>query len=427
MNQPAVHLGFPGLNRILVVDDEPALLRLTEETLNLSHYTVRTTASPSTALELIQHEEFGVILSDQRMPVMTGLELLKQVKQLRPNITRLLMTGFTEVDVLTEAINTGEVFRFMIKPWLPMELVRLVGEAMDHYQDSSHKSGLENETLKANEKLRHLSLSLAEQVQRCDEQNQQLATLNAALEQSLQSSIDLCMKIMRTFNPTLANQAYRVQALTRAMALVLKLPPAQQQVLELSALLHDIGLIGAPRDIVRRLLEAPKSLSEAQLLLIRHHPITGQGLVNFGHHLAEVGLIIRAHHERMDGTGYPDELGGERIPWLGRLLAVAVGYTESRYEGDGALRDVESLRGTAYDPEAVRVLARALPQAVLPRKERSVLLSELRPGMVLAKALHNATGILILPEEKQLSQAWIEKLYEHDQVSPLDPAVQVYC
>jgi response regulator RpfG family c-di-GMP phosphodiesterase len=121
------------------------------------------------------------------------------------------------------------------------------------------------------------------------------------------------------------------------MAEGLQLPANERQILEISAWLHDVGLVGIPRRLIRMWQDAPKSLSPAELALVKQHPVMGQELAGFVHNLAEVGTIIRSHHERFDGTGYPDRRPGEHIPWLGRLLAVAVSYAEHCGGGRDAL------------------------------------------------------------------------------------------
>src|SRR6185369_6221588 len=160
------------------------------------------------------------------------------------------------------------------------------------------------------------------------------------------------------------------------------------QVLEVGGWLHDIGLMGTPRKLIQKWHQSPKSLSEAEKALFERHPIWGQELAGFIDHLEAVGKIIRAHHECFDGSGYPDRLQGEQIPWLARLLAVAVAYAESPLTGGQALQEIQRRSGSAFDPEAVRLFLRCCPTAVMPRRERPVLLAELRPGMVLAKSIY---------------------------------------
>jgi response regulator RpfG family c-di-GMP phosphodiesterase len=278
-----------------------------------------------------------------------------------------------------------------------------------------------------NEKLTQLNRELELQVSRVAEQNEQLSELNEALARNLARSVELSVQTMQTFYPTLGNQAKRAYEVCRSMSEVLNLPEEEQQILEISAWLHDIGLIGVPRHIIRKWQQEPAELDEAERALIEHHTILGQELAGFVHHLQDVGKIIRSHHERFDGLGYPDKLSGHSIPWLARLLAVAVSFAESRFEQEEAVQAVRLDAGTAFDPEAVRVFVRAIPKAAVPRKEREVLLSELSPGMVLAKGIYTANGLLLIPEGQQLSGPYIDKLLNHNRINPINQSLVVYC
>src|SRR5262249_2457958 len=151
-----------------------------------------------------------------------------------------------------------------------------------------------------------------------------LGDMNQTLEQNLMRSMELCLHTMQTFYPTLGNQARRAAQICRSMALMLELSTDDRRVLESSALLHDIGLVGVPRSLIKRWQENHATLDTAETALIQQHPILGQELSAFGSGMDQVGVVIRAHHENFDGTGYPDRLAGENIPWLARLLAVAV-------------------------------------------------------------------------------------------------------
>jgi HD domain len=139
-----------------------------------------------------------------------------------------------------------------------------------------------------------------------------------------------------------------------------------------------------------------------------------------------VGKIIRAHHENFDGSGYPDQLAGESIPWLARLLAVTAGYVSNPLTDLEAIEAVKAGAGTLYDPQAVRLFLRVLPTAVVPRKERQVLLSELRPGMVLAKGIHTFNGLLLVAEGQELNATYIEKVLNHNRIQPITDIVVVY-
>lgn len=427
MTPPAPRPLSASLHRVLIVDDEEIVLVGLRETLRREGYQVTTAPHPAAALELLKAEPFSVILSDHQMPGMTGLELLTQCKQLQPDATRILITAVLSLDTVIDAINKGEIYRFIVKPWLREELLVTVKNAALHHDHIRRNAVLQATTLAMNERLQQLNLSLGQQVAREAQQNQQLEQLNHALEHNLQHSVQLCLSVIQTFYPTLGSQARRVFEVCKAMGAALKLPPEQQQTLEISAWLHDIGLVGVPRQLIKKWQQEPHSLSEAERALIEHHPVLGQELASFAHHLKDVGPTIRAHHECFDGNGYPDRLQGEQIPWLGRLLAVAVSFAQANCDRPQATEFIRQSSGRAGDPEAVRVFLRALPEAAVPRHQQEVLLSELRPGMVLARGIYTANGLLLMPEGQQLNAPYIDKLLNHNRINPISQSLIVYC
>lgn len=413
--------------RILVVDDEEIVLVALYETLRRERYEVKTTPDPAVALAELRQTEYAVIISDQRMPTLSGLELLAQAREIQPNATRILITAVLSLDTVIDAINKGEIYRFVVKPWLREELLVTVRNAVQRYDLLRQNQRLQATTQSMNEQLVELNRSLEQEVKLVAQQNQQWADVNRALEQNLLRSMELWLHTMEAYHPMLGNQARRVARICRWMADALKLAPEDRRVLESAALLHDIGLVGVPRSLIRKWQEDPGSLDVAERALVEQHPILSEELAAFGSVLEKVGKVIRAHHERFDGTGYPDGLTGEDIPWLARLLAVAVAYASSKQKPDDALEEIKLQAGRAFDSEAVRAFLKALALAPLSRKEREVVLADLRPGMVLARGIYTANGDLLAPEGQQLNATYIEKLLNHNRVQPITQALIVYC
>jgi response regulator RpfG family c-di-GMP phosphodiesterase len=278
-----------------------------------------------------------------------------------------------------------------------------------------------------NEQLVELNRSLEQQVKLVATQNGQLAEVNSALARNLVRSMELCVHTMQTFYPSLGNQARRVSQICKSIGEVLKLSEDERRVLDSAALLHDIGLVGVPRQIIRRWQDEPEALSPAEKALIEQHPILGQELAGFTSDLVKVGEVIRAHHERFDGTGYPDQLVGENIPWLARLLAVAVAYASSPLSHEDAIEKIKLASDKLFDPEAVRAFLRALTITSVPRKEREVGLPDLRPGMVVARGIYTTNGLLLVPEGQRLNATFIEKLLNHNRIQPITQSLIVYC
>ncbi len=411
---------------ILVVDDEEVVLVSLRDTLSREGYQVSTAPNAVEALARLKEGAYAVVITDQQMPVLTGLELLGQVKQMQPDATRILITAVLNLSTVIEAINQGEIYRFIVKPWLREELLVTVRNAVQRHELIGKNQRLQLATLAMNDKLVKLNRQLEEQVARVAEQNGELERLNGALNHNLQHSVELCLKTMQTFHPALGSRARRVHELCRAMAEGLKLGQQEQRTLEMSAWLHDAGLVGVPRPILKRWEESPATLSEVEKLLVQQHPVLGQELADFAPPLQGVGAIIRAHHERFDGKGYPDGVSGAKLPWLGSLLAVAVAYAESPLDAPATLEKLNQGQGTAFHPEAVRAFLRCLPQVTAPRRQREVALAELKAGMILAQGIYTANGLLLLPDGQRLSESFIKQLNQHHRLDPIASSLLVY-
>jgi response regulator RpfG family c-di-GMP phosphodiesterase len=405
--------------RILLLDDEDIVLQTLRDTLVEEGYEVLGHTEPLKALGSLTQETFGVVLTDQRMPNMSGLEFLAKVRQVQPNATRMLTTGVVDLETVIDSINKGEIFRFIAKPWVREELLATMHNAVQRYELICQNELLQTRTTEMNKELQA-------QVERVGQQNQELARLNQALGENLQHTAELCLQMLETYSPVLGNQTRRVFHLCSAMAKALDLKPAQKQALELSAWLHDMGMIGVPQPLIKRWQNDPSALSEFERNLIQQHPVLGQELARFTQPLQDVGQIIRCHHERFDGQGFPDQLAGESIPWLARLLAVAVGFAASKDTPADAAKALEHEQGNAYDPQAVRVLLGSLPRSSLPRREIEVLLPALRPGMILARGIYSAHGMLLVPGGQRLTQEALDKVRNHNALSPLNQELLVY-
>jgi HD-GYP domain-containing protein (c-di-GMP phosphodiesterase class II) len=302
-----------------------------------------------------------------------------------------------------------------------------VKNAVQRYELISHNARLHIAALAMNDKLTQLNQALEAQMAKVAEQNKQLENLAAQQEENLRQSVELCVQMMQIFYPTLGNQARRVFELCKAMGRELDLPSDARQTLEISAWIHDIGLVGVPRSLIKRWEEMPASLTEDERALVQHHPVMGAELAHFAHYLKEVGPTICAHHERFDGNGYPNKISGDDIPWLARLLAVAVAYAESDLSGQPAADKISSESGSAFDPEAVRAFLRCLPKAVVPGKQREVMLADLRPGMILAQGIYTANGVLLIPDGQKLTPTYIDKVINYNRINPISQSLLVYC
>jgi DNA-binding NtrC family response regulator len=139
---------------ILIVDDEEIVLVALRDTLLQEGYTVVSSPHAVHALSVLKHQEFSVIVSDQQMPMVTGLEFLAQVRQIQPDATRILITAVLNISTLIDAINKAEIYRFVVKPWTREELLANIKSAVERHELISGNTRLLSETLRENTQLR---------------------------------------------------------------------------------------------------------------------------------------------------------------------------------------------------------------------------------------------------------------------------------
>jgi len=136
--------------KLMIVDDEPANLRVLER-LFRPDYRVVTALSGAEALALLEQNDVALLISDQRMPEMTGIELMTKTVDIRPHMVKILLTGYTDVGAIIAALNSGLVYRYLTKPWNNNDLRLTVSRALEHYEmmKAKHQLGMENQRLRA--------------------------------------------------------------------------------------------------------------------------------------------------------------------------------------------------------------------------------------------------------------------------------------
>ncbi len=417
----------PETAHILLVDDDLDLLKTLQEQLRCEGFAVTGCSSPEAALVEIEKTNFATIISDQHMPNMTGLEFFAHARDLQPNASRVLITGMLAVDTVVSAMSRGEIFRFLAKPWSRAELFATIGNAVQRYRLLMDNIQLRADTLDLNRQLVHINTELLVKVEQLIEQKHQLDDANEALNENLDHSLGLCYRIINTFNPRLGAQTKATVELCRKMSQMDSFTAEEKHVLMASAWLHDIGLVGVDKDILHKFLTRRQECGPDDWASIRQHPIYGQTLAAFVDGLNNVGATIRAHHERFDGTGYPDRLAGEMIPWTARCLAVASAFVETGLPPAEAAEAIVVESGKAFDPDAVRLFFKATTTSDLPRQVRELLLNELLPGMHLALGIFSPAGLLLIPEGQELTTPTISKIKNHNLLSSVTQRLLVYC
>lgn len=416
----------PAAATILIVDDEPVVLTSLKLTLERQGFSVVACPSPLKALAVLAERDFAVIISDQRMPEMMGLDFLIESRRHRPNASRILITAVLTLPTIVDAINKGEIFRFVAKPWLREELIATVCNAVQRHDLVARNEALQCETQRLNTKLTEANTALAARIQDLEDQHRRIDAANHELESRYENSLELCRRILTTFDPILGGEAKVLVELAKQMAATEHFTDDERHALRTAAWLCDIGLIGVTRDMLRTFRQSPDRLSKREIATLHYHPVYSQTLASLVDGRTSVGEVIRAHHERFDGRGFPDGLAGTAIPWPARCLAVAVGFVESGLSKAAASEKILASSGAAYDPEAVRLFLKATNLALLPRQVREILLHELEPDMVLANGIYSPHGLLLVGEGQRLSPPMIAKILSHNEATPISHRLLVY-
>lgn len=402
---------------LLCVDDEPNIVSALRRLFRGRSCKVLTALSGAEALELMSQESVDLIISDMRMPGMDGAQLLEQVRQRWPSTVRILLTGYADVTSTVSAINRGEVYRYITKPWNDDEILTIVRQAIELRGLTREKERLEALTQQQNLSLKKLNAGLEEQVA---ERTRDLSVAHDKLKKSYLTSIKAFSNLIELRGGTLVGHARRVADLARRTAQAMSMSEADQKELFIAGLLHDIGHIGLSDALLGR--PVPR-MSEEDLLQYRKHPAMGEQALIALDDMQAVATLIRAHHERYDGKGFPDGLAGQAIPLGARILAVAdtfddlqTGHLGGQGVGEAEARTLIARgRGTQFDPEVLdvflQVALKATPDA---DKPLAVPTAELLPGMVLAKELVSREGMLLLAVGHVLSDELIQRLRSYE-------------
>lgn len=418
---------------ILLVDDEPNVLSALQRALRPDGYRVLTARNGLEGVEVLNRETVAVIVSDQRMARMAGTEFLEAARALQPDAVRLMLTGYAEPQAIMDAINRGQVYRFITKPWEDGDLRLTLRRAADQYQLVQENRRLtaqvqaQNAVLAQSNQL--LERRVAERTAEVTAQRDLLQTLYGKLDTSFAETIRVFASLLELRDSNEGSHARRVAATARFIAEHLKLEPAEVRDVEIAATLHDIGKLSLP-DSLR--VKAETGLTGPERAMIQRHPVVGQVLLGGIEALQTAGLMICHHHERYDGLGYPNKLAGAAIPLGARIIAVANAYDRLVYARDetvkrtaaSALDELARQATFHFDPQVVLALAaylQHLSREQTQTREVRIALSLVRPKMVLARDLQTAKGRLLMARDTPLSASFIERVRNYARMEDLGP------
>lgn len=424
---------------LLFVDDEANILSSLKRLFRPLGYRILTATSGAEGLEILDRENIDLVISDMRMPEMDGAKFLERVREKSPDTVRLLITGYADISSTIAAINKGQIYRYITKPWEDNDVRLTVRYALEQKLLERQKARLEALTFKQNKELIELNASLEEKVKaRTEELQRTMGKLEIAhdkLKKSFITSIRVFSNLIELREGEMAGHSRRVADLARRIALKLGMREIEAQEVMVAGLLHDIGQIGLPD----KLLHKPfNTLSGDDRHAVIKHPVAGQAALMALEQLNGAAKLIRSHHERFDGQGFPDALRGNEIPLGARVLMVANEFdgvqhgfiSEKRMNATAALTYIKEGRGRRYDPNVVDALVKLMGGEVESKPTELDLAlspSELKAGMILSRDLITKDGLLLLARDFILDDSLLEKLksYEKADNRPLVVYVKV--
>ncbi len=405
---------------LLFVDDEASILSSLRRLFRPLGYTIHVAESGARGLELLAEHPIDLVISDMRMPQMDGAQFLEAVRQRWPEVVRLLLTGYADVTSTVAAINRGEIYRYIAKPWDDNDIVLVVQKALEQKRLQSENTRLLALTQAQNAELAALNAGLEAKVMaRTADLRKALDLLQGAngnLKKSFLNTIKVLSGLLDMRSNLLGGHGRRVAESARTLAQRLGEDDASVQNIFFAALLHDIGKIGWSEELV----DKPwNRLSADDRNIVVKHPVLAQNLLMGIEPLREANVLIRHHHERFDGKGFPDQLAGLAIPLGARIIAVANDY-DALCLGTLTARPLSSVeartflhdnRGTRYDPQVVDMFDVILSERGQPViEEVQVKVKHLYPGLVVARDVMHPEGYLLLLAGHVLDEHLIAQL-----------------
>jgi putative nucleotidyltransferase with HDIG domain len=348
---------------VLFVDDEVNILKAVKRLLRNEPWEVQCASRPQEALELLHTQTVQVVVSDQRMPEMSGVDLLAAVRERHPDVVRMMLTGYTEMNVAVEAINRGEIFRLITKPWNDEELKATLRQAFDHFDLKEEIKRLNQVTREQNFKLQDMNRNLEYKVR---DRTKQLAEKHAELRTAYIQTIRALAEAVDAKDAYTRGHSERVGVYASKIAREVGLPRELIERVYIAGLLHDVGKIGI-RDYV---ITKPDRLTTEEYEEIKRHPEIGAKILEPVSFLSDVVECVRHHHEWFDGSehGYPDRLRGDGIPLPSRIILVAdtvEAMTSDRPYRRGmpldvVIRELHKFSGSQFDPTCAEACLRLL-------------------------------------------------------------------
>lgn len=355
------------IESILFVDDESRILEGYKRTLR-KNFNIVTAEGGTQALKILHSDgPFPVVVCDMQMPGMNGAQLLSEIKNIYPETVRLMLTGNAHQKTAVDAINTGDVFRFLNKPCPPQKMLEEINDALKFY----HLQKAEHELL----------------------------------ENTLKGSIRALIEILSIVSPKIFGHTENIKTYVIKCAQVMGIKKTWE--LEATALLSQIGLVTLPDTILDSIARGEK-LNADEKMAYEYHPILSSLLINKIPRLDKISEAIRYQNEPFTST---KEMSGTRLPIWSRLLKAVLDLVAGEISGLSSSSAFSKLkaRNQDYDPNVLAALA-----AVISAKPDvsivEISLKELRLNMITASDIVSLSGVLMVAKGQKINDSILVRI-----------------
>jgi putative nucleotidyltransferase with HDIG domain len=333
-----------GIVTVLVVDDEEPIRNALRKFLKQQQFEVHAASSAEEALQQLRLHKISLMLSDIRMPGTSGVDLVPQALEIEPELAILMLTAVNDATSAALCMQRGAM-DYLTKPIELVDLGRAVQRALKR-----------RETLLEN---RHLNQWLKEEV---TTRTAELHRQQHRMERISTATLEALVNALEAKDPYLRGHSARVADLSANVATEMGLAEEEVERVRMAGRLHDLGKIGTRDAVVNK--EGPLTAEEFEH--VKQHVIIGAQILAPLAHLGDIVAMVKSHHERFDGTGYPDGLRGEEIPQGGRVIAAAEVYDalttarpyQDKLTPEEAVERMADLSGTVLDPKVYEALVK---------------------------------------------------------------------